>query len=372
MPSSHICNICDKIFSAKPNLKRHIQNAHGKGQRVQCPYCNKTRTRVDDLIRHHIVNNHPEKVAEVAKDKTIIKTVSASNHSPEKKAKKGNESSAASKSTTKKDKPERSETETILGPLIGRPISPLKSPPHNSDSIQGSPSLFQRLDNMITLAGGQAEVVRQSETEQAVASILPTQQEAPMETSPQGDEPPVDEKPDADILIPREAVTVIGIATGPRDVHAPVVEGTAGGPNRSEVGDMYIPNCETAATQYSPQKEVPSVEPNPPAEPILIIPPPQAQPIFHNPLYLESHCPHGIKIPTHIHIRRTVKKPNGEVVKTKEILVNCARCPPPVIHMVAKVDPTTMRQATQSRPSSVFSSSTRETYSSIMSDSDSD
>ena len=131
------------------------------------------------------------------------------------------------------------------------------------------------------------------------------------------------------------------------------------------------PNCETAATQYSPQKEVPSIEPNPPAKPIPITPPPQAQPIFHNPIYLESHYLHGIKIPTRIHIRRTVKKPNGEVVKTKVILVNCACCPPPVIHMVAKVDRRTMRQATRSRPSSVFSSSTRETYSSS-SDSDSD
>ena len=201
MPGSHICHLCDKTFSAKPNLKRHIQNSHGKGQRVQCPYCNKTRTRVDDLIRYHIVNNHPEKVAKVAKDKTIIKTVSASNHSPEKKAKKENESSAAHRSTTK-NKPERTQTEAIFEPLIGRPIFPLKSPPHNSDSIQGSPSLFQRLDNMITLAGGQVEVARQTETEQAVASILSTQPEAPMETSPQGDiEPPVNEKPDADILI---------------------------------------------------------------------------------------------------------------------------------------------------------------------------
>ena len=165
-------------------------------------------------------------------------------------------------------------------------------------------------------------------------------------------------------------MTVIGIATGPRDV--PAVEGKAGGPNLSEVGDMYIPNIETAATKYSHQKEVSSVEPNPPAEPVPIMAPPQAQPIFHNQIYLETHCSHGIKIPIHIHIRRTVKKPNGEVVKTKEILVNCAHCPPPVIHMVAKVDPTTMRQATWPRPSSVFSSSTRETYCSIMSDSDSD
>ena len=147
---------------------------------------------MDDLICHHIVNNYPEKVAKVAKDKTIIKTVSASNHSPEKKkAKKENESSAASSATTKKANPKKTEKEAILEPLIGRPISFQKSPPHNSESIQGSPSLFQRLDNMITLAGGQVEVTRQTETKQAVATILPTQQEAPMENPPGDVEPPV-------------------------------------------------------------------------------------------------------------------------------------------------------------------------------------
>ena len=82
-------------------------------------------------------------------------------------------------------------------------------------------------------------------------------------------EPQVDEKPDADTLIPREAVTVIGIVAGPWNV--PAVEGKA----ELDVGNMNIPNCETAATQYSPQKEVLSVEPNPPAEAIPIMHPPQ-------------------------------------------------------------------------------------------------
>ena len=79
--------ICGKSFSAKANLKRHVCNCYGEVHRVHCPYCNKTRTNVDDLIRHRIVNNHLEKVAEVSRDKTLIKTVLSTSQPPDKKGK---------------------------------------------------------------------------------------------------------------------------------------------------------------------------------------------------------------------------------------------------------------------------------------------
>ena len=385
MPSLLTCQVCNKSFSAKANLKRHVRNCHGEGHRVQCPYCNKIRSRVDDLIRHHIVNNHPEKVGEMLRDKTLITTVPSVHRSPDKKRVKRED---VPEDTTPREMPKQVTKEinnaSVQEPLIGKPISPLKSPHQAGDSIQAdSPTLFRRLDTLITRAGGEVETEKPNEIEQAMASILPPPEEALTATSAVHEVEAQEENSsvsNTEVYVPREDVKVLGLAvqaTEAAEVPKLAVEQEAseypGGIPVSvhHEGDMYIPNCESTASQYSPRKEIPPAEPNPPFTSVM--PPPQSQPLFHTPSYLETHCPHGIKIPTHIHIRRCVKKPNGEVIKTKEILVNCARCPPPVIHIVAKVDQPSMRRATQLGPPSVASTSSRASeMSSIMSDSDSD
>ena len=137
---------------------------------------------------------------------------------------------------------------------------------------------------------------------------------------------------------------------------------------------MYIPNCESIATQFSTQKKsepaVPDFSTVNEAATVedQIVPPPsflQSVPL-HQPFptptssqlpspvnspvgfsepapvripyqylkdirYLETHCKHGMLRPIHVHIKRRIIEPNGRRVKSKEIQVNCAPCPPPVI-----------------------------------------
>ena len=53
--------------------------------------------------------------------------------------------------------------------------------------------------------------------------------------------------------------------------------------------------------------------------------------------FQENHCRHGVRRPVHVHIKKEVISPSGEVTKTEEIQVNCARCPPPAVVVLAKV-----------------------------------
>ena len=51
----------------------------------------------------------------------------------------------------------------------------------------------------------------------------------------------------------------------------------------------------------------------------------------------ENHCRHRVRKPVHVHIKKEVISPSGEMTKTEEIQVNCARCPPPAVVVLAKV-----------------------------------
>ena len=45
-------NTCSKIFTEKPNLVRHIKNAHDKQQKHKCEVCEKDFSKLSNLRRH--------------------------------------------------------------------------------------------------------------------------------------------------------------------------------------------------------------------------------------------------------------------------------------------------------------------------------
>ena len=75
------CYQCDKIFSHRSALSRHKRAAHtaNGAMRFQCPFCEYTGSRRDDVVYKHIRMRHPEKeeprlaeIAEVAEKDLII------------------------------------------------------------------------------------------------------------------------------------------------------------------------------------------------------------------------------------------------------------------------------------------------------------
>ena len=160
---------------------------------------------------------------------------------------------------------------------------------------------------------------------------------------------------------------------------------------------MYISNCESIDTQFSPQKksepavqdfstvnEATTVEDQIASPPSFLqsvpfhqpfptptssqLPSPVNSPVaFSEPApikiphqylqdicYLETRCKHGMLRPIHVHIKRCTIEPNGRSVNSKEIQVNCALCPPPLI---AKVESLLGKKSEQSHRSTNFSSS---------------
>ena len=120
-----------------------------------------THSRQDDLIRHHIVYHHPEKVAEVQRNPGLIKTV------PEEEPRKN---TTKDKEQNKKEEVTRQENTSI----IGRPISPITDDGKNS---RATPDLFRRVDAMIADTGAEnagtpPKKAKLLEVQQAVASII--------------------------------------------------------------------------------------------------------------------------------------------------------------------------------------------------------
>ena len=384
---------------------------------MQCPYCNKTRTRVDDLIRHHIVNNHPDKVAEVQSNRSLITTVedqiletaTSQNETTGKANGRSNGDGTGRKSegkseekgegTKKKRKLDDSRpTETVTeqgdGPgkkpkASGKDNHPKQSttPKETGDRLPSeSPTLFRRLEGMINDVDAPLEaedgsgettanIPSTEETARAVASILP---KATSSTA-------------VEILEKVANCKMVSPLNSPKknEPKSSLLQPLKGNP-----GDVYVPDCETTATQYSPPQAnsiIPpqlahsssSVPHTPPQSaklalhtpPLLSpIPYPPSHPAFAHPKHLENHCPHGVKTPIHIHIRSKITKPNGDIIKTKEVRVNCTSCPPPVLHTIARVDQGSLRRAAgiKSPRSSIFGSENSSINQDTSSDSDSD
>jgi hypothetical protein len=57
------CKWCLEVFSCKKNLKRHIKNKHENQTRYLCPFCEVSRSRLDDLVRRHIKERHRDEWA---------------------------------------------------------------------------------------------------------------------------------------------------------------------------------------------------------------------------------------------------------------------------------------------------------------------
>ena len=89
-------------------------------------------------------------------------------------------------------------------------------------------------------------------------------------------------------------------------------------PKEQGTPNMYIPDCENVATQSSPSKVCSDVR-NVVQETV----PSEATTYTINPRpivnvdsnYVETHCQHGSKRPIHIHFRRKIQKPDGEVIR---------------------------------------------------------
>ena len=285
-------------------MRRHINNCHGTSQRVQCPYCNKTRSRQDDLIHHHIVNHHPEKVAEVQRNPGLINTV------PEEEPRK---KTTKDKEQNKKEEVTRQENTS----LIGRPISPIMDDGKNS---RATPDLFRRLYAMIADIGAEntetppKKKPKLSEVQQAVASITCN-----------GDTPSsgISAK---DPYIP----SCTNASTQTDQVEADEVE------TQTEV-NLKV-SVETQASAQMVDRAVDTA--------VAIMksmssqadcPIPSGRKGQREAGFRENHCRHGVRKPVHVHIKKEVISPSGEVTKTEEIQVNCARCPLPAVVVLAKV-----------------------------------
>lgn len=69
---SYKCFKCSKQFSKHNNFHVHIKTCSSKGKFV-CPYCGCRNSRKDNMIRRHMVDQHPEKLVEVKSNPGLIK-----------------------------------------------------------------------------------------------------------------------------------------------------------------------------------------------------------------------------------------------------------------------------------------------------------
>ena len=289
-------------------MRRHINNCHGTSPRVQCPYCNKTRSRQDDLIRHHIVNHHPQKVAEVQRNPGLIKTVTE--EEPKKKKTRDQEHN-------KKEEVTRQENTSAATSLIGRPISPITDDGKNS---RATPDLFRRLDAMIADTGADntetppKKKPKLSEVQQAVASITCNADTPSIEISA------------TDPYIP----SCTNASTQTDQVETDEVD------TQTEV-NMKVSMETQAAAQMVDRAVDASVAIMKSMSCQADCPIPSGRKGRKDAGFRENHCRHGVRKPVHVHIKKEVISPSGEVTKTEEIQVNCARCPPPAVVVLAKV-----------------------------------
>ena len=310
MPSTTTfkCPECGKEFASRANMRRHVQNMHDVQKRAQCPYCTKTRTRADDLVRHHIVNNHPERLVEVQRDRSLIKMVPWVAEPPTKKLKPD---VATSRSSDSVEKPQKNETVTDKSEKIAdkqtssKPNTTVSEKVPTLAEVAESPSFIRRMAHIIE---GAAE-----------GRPAPTKLEGAAEGRP------------APTELERAVTSIL--------------------PHEDETPTMYIPSCDSVATQISPVK-LAEPTPNLPCASGI------AKPVVNvDANYVETHCPHGSKRPIHVHIWRKILKPSGEIQKIHEIHVNCAKCPQPTVRK-SKVRKTSEKTAEKVlRPQSGASSS---------------
>jgi len=53
------CEICNKFYSKKSNLKRHMQTKHSSKKPFICRFCGAGRSRMEDM-KHHMIRAHPD------------------------------------------------------------------------------------------------------------------------------------------------------------------------------------------------------------------------------------------------------------------------------------------------------------------------
>ena len=69
------CNNCDGQFDSNKLFYSHIRKCERPKGQFQCPYCPARNSRKDDLIRRHVVDRHPDKVAEVKANTSVIEFI---------------------------------------------------------------------------------------------------------------------------------------------------------------------------------------------------------------------------------------------------------------------------------------------------------
>ena len=57
------CKECPSVFSARPNLAKHVKNCHGESHRniYKCDICDQTRTTADQLRTHKLEVHNKKK-----------------------------------------------------------------------------------------------------------------------------------------------------------------------------------------------------------------------------------------------------------------------------------------------------------------------
>ncbi|CAH1964274.1 unnamed protein product [Acanthoscelides obtectus] len=58
-PTTFMCTNCKKMYNAKRNLLRHVNQECGKEPKYSCPHCNYKNYRRNEIVKH-IRKRHPE------------------------------------------------------------------------------------------------------------------------------------------------------------------------------------------------------------------------------------------------------------------------------------------------------------------------
>ena len=414
-------------------MRRHVTNCHEKVEQIryQCPYCTKSRSRREDLIRYHIVDVHPERLIEIQTDPTLIARITEKEESQAKRRRTDGrtEDRGKLKKCETEDRREKQKVEVKTArkeQVKDRELNVRKDQQQQEiEDTRVVKKISEGLEatNMVQENYRTNMVQEKDNTNMAQekdnAEMVQEKDDANMVQDKGAGDNRFEQLPITDDII---SITRVEPVVSPLPNDSPTLfnrlDQMLAGVDRSvtkeqqELGQavksilpeasdvthtMYIPNCESIATQFSPQKknesavqdfsavnEATTVED-------LIAPPPsflQSVPL-HQPFptptssqlpspvnspvafsepapsktphqylqdmrYLETHCKHGMLRPIHVHIKRRIIEPNGRRVKSKEIQVNCALCPPPVI---ANIESLPGRKSERSQRSTNFSSS---------------
>ena len=329
------CNNCDEQFDSNKLFYSHIRKCGRPKGQFQCPYCPARNSRKDDLIRRHVVDRHPDKVAEVKGNNSVIEFI-------------------RSERSTKAASPSDSDDEFVrkldsrLGLYVGGDFDERKE---LNDIIENRPAKQPRSESPMPAQAAPSTppyepISSTGEAATAAANLLQVMESMGPPTSP----------------VSTESLSCVAISSSttsatsstvctPSCSTAPVMSIL---PPQLQIASSMSVQVTTSAptslsTIYSPTNplslDLPVETPYVPktlnemrieeicrdvAKDTIEL---YEKKILKNgdPAQRDERCPHGYLLPVHLHrYKRTIAK-DGTVTVIREILVNCTQCPAPTI-----------------------------------------